>query len=96
MNDKEFLRDLEQVLFFYGFQECVKNKNLNYMKIDENNYLLFKIFGNHSADLIHARYKSSENPCTSKPISEMSIVLSFYPKEHGHILKSYIEDLKSK
>ncbi|HEY3369403.1 MAG TPA: hypothetical protein VGK10_01065 [Prolixibacteraceae bacterium] len=89
-----FLRNLEQDLFFYGFQKCSKKENLNFLKINETDYLLIKIFRHNTADLIHAKFHPDSNPCLSEPIWEKTIKLGYSPGEDNHILKSYTDNLK--
>ncbi len=86
-----FLQDLESTLFFFGFQEC-KKSNLNFLKLEENEYLLMKIFEKvETADLIHAKFNVGGNPCNSKPYWEKSIKLSFSPKSDTQMLKDFVE-----
>ncbi len=85
-----FLRDLEQILFFYGFRECKKKKNLNFLKINETEYLLLKIFKQDTADLFYAKYEHDSDPCLSEPAWEKVVKLSFMPGVDDHFLKSYL------
>jgi hypothetical protein len=92
---KDINRKLEGVLFSCGFRECIKNKSVNYLKISDNDFLVFRTFGGHTADLLHEKYISGENPCTSEPISDKLIVRDFDYKNDANILKEYIEELKA-
>lgn len=89
-----FSAKLEQIMFFYGFQECKQNKNLNFLKLNENEYLMFRIFKKDTADLMYARFHPNSNPCLANPIIEKSIKLSFSPDEDQVYLKSFIEEFK--
>jgi len=85
-----FKRKLENVLFFYGFQRCNSDQNFNFLKINENDYLIFRIFRKNTADLSLATYKGESNPCQQELLSEKTVKLSFDPNEDLNILKNYI------
>ena len=89
-----FYSDMENTLFFYQFRQCKKNTNLNFLKLNETDYLLFKFYNDgETVDLIHAKFETKENPCSDEPYWDKSIRLSFNPTEDGHILKETIEKL---
>jgi len=86
--EDKVLYDMIEFFFLYGFSECQNNPNLNFHKIDETNYLLFRNLSG-TLDLVHAVYRFGETPCTSDPIWEKKIKYSFNPnnEEHRFILK---------
>jgi hypothetical protein len=94
VEDSRFFQEFEQILFIYGFQECNLNTNLNFLKLNEIDYLLFRTFKNNTADLIHAKFRRGQNPCAYEPDWEEVIKFSFEPISHEYILKETIERLK--
>lgn len=88
-------KDLEPILFSYQFTPCEKDPSVYYSKLDDINYMVLRIFGEHTIDLIHERYADEENPCNAKPVREKSIKLSFEPGEDDHILRGFYEHWRS-
>lgn len=89
-----FKRDLEVVLFSFGFSACKKKKGLNFLKLTNNEYLLIRIFEKvETADLFHAKFDTG-NPCDSEPYWEKTLKLGFSPDSDIHILRNYIEQFK--
>lgn len=39
-----FKLEMSQLYFFYGFIECKKDQSLNYLKVKDKSYLIFKTF----------------------------------------------------
>ncbi len=70
MKDGVFIRKLELVLFQYGFQKCKNDENINFSKIHENDYLIFKVFRDKTADLFLATYNEQYNPCQDISLHE--------------------------
>lgn len=87
------LRKLETIFFFHQFRKCIKNENLNFLKVTENEYLVFRVFQNKVADLTHERYSKNESPCDSTPIWDESIKLNFSPSDDNHIIQETIEKI---
>ncbi|RZT91026.1 hypothetical protein EV201_3366 [Ancylomarina subtilis] len=92
-----FRKDLETSLFYFGFRVCKKRKNLNFLKLDENNFLLIQIFERgETADLIHAKFHSEDDPCNSEPYWEESLKLGFTPESDSQILRNFIKEYENK
>jgi len=86
-----FRLNLETTLFFFGFRECKKKKDLNFLKLNETDYLLFRIFDRvEIADLIHAKFYLKQDPCNSEPYWEESLKLDFIPHSDTHIIRDFI------
>ena len=90
-----FYQSFENICFFYGFRECKTDTTINFLKINEIEYLIFKLFPKvNTIDLIHAKFNEDESPCTSEPYWEKLIKPSFQPEIDSNFLKKYIDDLK--
>lgn len=86
---------IESTLFHFGFQECRKKNNLNFLKLGNQEYLLMRIFERvETVDLIFAKFYAGDNPCNSEPYFEESIKLSFSPDSDNLIIKEFIEKYK--
>lgn len=81
--------ELEGTLFHYGFQECRKNENIQFSKLNDTDYLLIRFYGQHTADLFFARYKVGESPCDVDPADQETIKLSFDPETDGDLLRQF-------
>lgn len=80
----EILREMESILFYYGFKECCNDSNINYLKINNTTYLLFKIYGS-TIDLIQAEYINGATPCTSDPFTGKLLIPSFNPLNKNNL-----------
>ena len=90
-----FLKHMESTLFYFGFKRCKEQGYLNFLKLNENDYLLMIIFEKYDmADLIHAKFDIDENPCNSEPYWENPIKLNFSPKSDSQIIRDFLEDYK--
>lgn len=81
--------NLESLFFYYGFRKCSKNSYINFTKIEENQFLVFRISRDTIADLFYEKYKSNETPCSSKPIDYKTIKLDFEKEKDRHLLEKY-------
>ncbi len=46
------MRDLETTFVFFGFRKCSRNEFVNFKKIDDNKFLVIRIFNDSIADLL--------------------------------------------
>jgi hypothetical protein len=87
------LRELENIFFYFGFKNCSKNEFVNFLKIKENKYLVFRISKDKVADLIYEEYENGQTPCNSKPKTDESIKLGFEKDNDLDFLKEIIKKL---
>jgi hypothetical protein len=87
----DLLRNLEPVLFSYQFLQCEKDPSVYYSRLDETNYMVIRMFGNHTIDILHESYSPGEDPCNGKPLNDATIKLSFEPGRDEYILKEFYE-----
>jgi len=93
--DKNFIQNFENLCFFYGFRECKADPTINFLKINDSDYLLLKLFSKGTIiDLIHAKFEEGESPCSSEPCWEKLIRPGFDPQQDSKILKELINKLK--
>lgn len=85
---------LQSVFFHYGFQECVKKENVNYLKLTEEDYLLMRIYKGDTADLFHAKFHPGDDPCNTVPYWEKSVILGFSPVTDREIIRDFIDKYK--
>lgn len=91
----DITEELESTLFYFGFQQCRKKENLNFLKLNDKEYLLMKIFKKaDTADLFYAKFSVGDNPCSAEPYFEKIIKLSFSPNKDGKIIKDILEKYK--
>ncbi|MBI9059668.1 MAG: hypothetical protein JEZ01_18030 [Labilibaculum sp.] len=92
-----FKRELIGTLCLFGFRECKKSTNINFLQLNDREYLLLKIFEKaETVDLLHVKYEADDNPCDSEPYWENALKLSFSPGSDNQILKDFIEKHKSR
>lgn len=89
-------KDMEPILFSFQFIQCESDPSVYYSKLDDINYVVLRIFGEHTIDIIHERYIDEENPCNAKPVREKSIKLSFEPGKDDSVLRDFYEHWRSK
>lgn len=86
---------LKSTLFLFGFQECRKKDNLNFLKLANQEYLLMKIFKKaETADLVFAKFYAGDNPCSAEPYYEETIKLSFSPDTDIQVIRDFLEKYK--
>lgn len=90
----DFDLKLKSVLFFFGFQECKKINNLNFLKLTDEDYLLMRLYKGNTADLIHAKYDPDDNPCESEPYWEKTLLLGFSPDSDRQVIRDFINKFK--
>lgn len=89
------IQKLESTLFHFGFQECKKKDNLNFLKLANQEYLLIRIFKKtETADLVFAKFYAGDNPCSAEPYFEKSIKLSFSPDTDTQVIRDFLERYK--
>ncbi|GEM_PF-6496866 len=81
---------IQNKLFHYGFQECIKNPSIEFIKIEEGKYLVLRFFGK-TCDLHLEIYKLGETPCANNPVSQEMICSSFEVWGNGELLEKYLK-----
>lgn len=84
-----FKRDLISTLYLFRFRECKKRTDINFLQLNDREFLLLKIFEKaETIDLLHVKYETNDNPCNSEPYWEEILKPSFRPDSDNQILKT--------
>lgn len=87
-----FRGELESSMFYFGFRECKKKNNLNFLKLSEQDYLILRVSTKvEIADLIHAKFSADSNPCDSEPYWEETVKLGFLPNRDSQVIRDFMK-----
>jgi hypothetical protein len=87
------MRKFEKIFFHFGLRSC-DYKNINFLKVNQNEFLVFRTFTEGITDLLFEKYNVDCTPCNSTPISDKVLKQGFDPKEDVNLFRSYLDKFK--